>query len=338
MNVGGLVVNKPERNMALELVRATEAAAMSAGRWMGRGDKNASDNAAVNGMRFMLNTIEMDGIIVIGEGEKDEAPMLFNGEKLGTGNPPQVDIAVDPIDGTRLLSLGRPNAISVVALSERNTMFNPKHIFYMNKIAVGPEAAGVIDIEAPVSDNLFRVAKALEKSVEDVTVIVLDRPRHEQLITEIRETGARIRLISDGDIAGALMTCKPGIGIDMLIGIGGSPEAVVSACALKCVGGFMQCKLWPRNSDEAARCRELGMDLSAVLELNDLVSSDNVFFAATGVTDGELLSGVRYEGTKIRTNSIVMRSKSGTIRYIEAIHSLDKLDVISNIDYGPRFE
>lgn len=324
--------------MALELVRATEAAAMSAGRWMGRGDKNASDNAAVNGMRFMLNTIEMDGIIVIGEGEKDEAPMLFNGEKLGTGNPPQVDIAVDPIDGTRLLSLGRPNAISVVALSERNTMFNPKHIFYMNKIAVGPEAAGVIDIEAPVSDNLFRVAKALEKSVEDVTVIVLDRPRHEQLITEIRETGARIRLISDGDIAGALMTCKPGIGIDMLIGIGGSPEAVVSACALKCVGGFMQCKLWPRNSDEAARCRELGMDLSAVLELNDLVSSDNVFFAATGVTDGELLSGVRYEGTKIRTNSIVMRSKSGTIRYIEAIHSLDKLDVISNIDYGPRFE
>ena len=331
-------MNKPERNMALELVRATEAAAMSAGRWMGRGNKNASDNAAVNGMRFMLNTIEMDGIIVIGEGEKDEAPMLFNGEKLGTGNPPEVDIAVDPIDGTRLLSLGRPNAISVVALSERDTMFNPEHIFYMNKIAVGPEAAGAIDIEAPVSNNLFRVAKALDKSVEDVTVIVLDRPRHEQLITEIRETGARIRLISDGDIAGALMTCKPGIGIDMLIGIGGSPEAVVSACALKCVGGFMQCKLWPRNSEEAARCRELGMDLNAVLELDDLVSSDNVFFAATGVTDGELLSGVRYEGTKIRTNSIVMRSKSGTIRYIEAIHSLEKLDVISNIDYGPRFE
>lgn len=331
-------MNKPERNMALELVRATEAAAMSAGRWMGRGDKNASDNAAVNGMRFMLNTIEMDGTIVIGEGEKDEAPMLFNGEKLGTGNPPQVDIAVDPIDGTRLLSLGRSNAVSVVALSERNTMYDPKHIFYMNKIVVGPEAAGVIDIEAPVSDNLARVAGALDKSIEDVTVIVLDRPRHEQLITEIRETGARIRLISDGDIAGALMTCKPGIGIDMLIGIGGSPEAVVSACALKCVGGFMQCKLWPRNSEEAARCRELGMDLNAVLELNDLVSSDNVFFAATGVTDGELLSGVRYEGTQIRTNSIVMRSKSGTIRYIEAIHSLKKLDQISNIDYGPRFD
>ncbi|MDO9508831.1 MAG: class II fructose-bisphosphatase [Thermovirgaceae bacterium] len=331
-------MNKPERNLALELVRATEAAAMAAGRWMGRGDKNASDNAAVNGMRFMLNTIEMDGTIMIGEGEKDEAPMLFNGEKLGTGNPPEVDIAVDPIDGTRLLSLGRPNAISVVALSERNTMFDPKHIFYMNKIAVGPESAGAIDIEAPVSDNLARVAKALEKSVEDVTVIVLDRPRHEHLITEIRQAGARIKLISDGDIAGALMTCKPGIGIDMLIGIGGSPEAVITACALKCVGGFMQCKLWPRNSEEAGKCRELGMDLNDVMELNDLVSSDNVFFAATGITDGELLKGVIYEGSHIQTNSIVMRSKSGTIRYIDATHSLKKLDQIGNIDYGPKFE
>jgi len=264
--------------------------------------------------------------------------MLFNGEKLGTGNQPEVDIAVDPIDGTRLLSLGRPNAISVVALSERNTMFDPKHIFYMNKIAVGPGAEGVIDIEAPVVDNISKVARALKKSVEDVTVIVLDRPRHEQLISEIREAGARIRLISDGDIAGALMTCKPGSGIDMLVGIGGSPEAVVSACALKCVGGSMQCRLWPRNSEEAARCRELGMDLNAVLGVDDLVSSDNVFFAATGITDGELLDGVRYEGTQIRTKSIVMRSKSGTIRYIEAIHSLKKLDLISSIDYGPRFE
>ncbi len=331
-------MKKPERNMALELVRATEAAAMAAGRWMGRGDKNASDNAAVKGMRFMLDTIEMDGIIVIGEGEKDEAPMLYNGEKLGTGNLPSVDIAVDPIDGTRLLALGRPNAISVVALSERNTMFDPKHIFYMNKIAVGPDAAGAVDIEAPVSDNISRVARALDKSVEDVTVIVLDRPRHEQLITEIRQTGARIKMISDGDIAGALMTCKPGIGIDMLIGIGGSPEAVISACALKCVGGFMQCKLWPRNSDEAVKCRELGMDIGAVLGLDDLVSSDNVFFSATGITDGELLKGVRYEGKNIQTNSIVMRSKSGTIRYIDATHSLNKLDIISSIDYGPRFE
>ncbi|HPJ48116.1 MAG TPA: class II fructose-bisphosphatase, partial [Synergistales bacterium] len=246
-------MNKPERNMALELVRATEAAAMAAGRWMGRGDRNASDNAAVNGMRYMLNTIEMNGTIIIGEGEKDEAPMLFNGEKLGTGNNPEVDIAVDPIDGTRLLSLGRPNAVSVVALSERNTMFDPKHIFYMNKIAVGPSAAGVIDIEAPVYENLSRVAKALDKAVEDVTVVVLDRPRHEQLISEIREAGSRIRLISDGDIAGALMTCKNGSGIDLLMGVGGSPEAVISACALKCVGGTMECKLWPRNTEEAAR-------------------------------------------------------------------------------------
>jgi fructose-1,6-bisphosphatase II len=331
-------MDKPERNMALELVRATEAAAMAAGRWMGRGDKNASDNAAVNGMRFMLNTIEMDGTIVIGEGEKDEAPMLFNGEVLGTGNPPRVDIAVDPIDGTRLLSLGRPNAISVVALSERDTMFDPRHIFYMNKIATGPGAEGVLDIDAPIDVNIEKLARARGKSVEDITVIVLDRPRHEQLISEIRQAGARIRLISDGDIAGALMTCKPDSGIDMLVGIGGSPEAVVTACALKCVGGFMQCKLWPRNSEEAAKCRELGMDLNAVLELNDLVSSDNVFFAATGITDGELLKGVRYEGNSIRTNSIVMRSRSGTIRYVDAIHSLKKLDQISGVDYGPRFE
>jgi fructose-1,6-bisphosphatase II len=331
-------MDKPERNMALELVRATEAAAMAAGRWMGRGDKNASDNAAVNGMRFMLNTIEMDGTIVIGEGEKDEAPMLFNGEVLGTGNPPRVDIAVDPIDGTRLLSLGRPNAISVVALSERDTMFDPRHIFYMNKIATGPGAEGVLDIDAPIDVNIEKLARARGKSVEDITVIVLDRPRHEQLISEIRQAGARIRLISDGDIAGALMTCKPDSGIDMLVGIGGSPEAVVTACALKCVGGFMQCKLWPRNSEEAAKCRELGMDLNAVLELDDLVSSDNVFFAATGITDGELLKGVRYEGNRIRTNSIVMRSRSGTIRYVDAIHSLKKLDQISGVDYGPRFE
>lgn len=331
-------MNKPERNMALELVRATEAAAMAAGRWMGRGDRNASDNAAVNGMRYMLNTIEMNGFIVIGEGEKDEAPMLFNGEKLGTGDPPEVDIAVDPIDGTRLLSLGRPNAISVVALSERNTLFDPKHIFYMNKIAVGPAAAGAIDIEAPIQDNLSRVAKALNKAMEDVTVVVLDRPRHERLITEIREAGSRIRLISDGDIAGALMTCKTGSGIDLLVGVGGSPEAVISACALKCVGGNMQCKLWPRNTEEAARCRELGMDLNAVLSVDDLVTSDNVFFAATGVTDGEMLKGVRYEGDRIYSYSIVMRSKSGTIRYVDAIHSLKKLDLISSIDYGPKFE
>jgi fructose-1,6-bisphosphatase II len=324
--------------MALELVRATDAAAMAAGRWMGRGDKNASDNAAVNAMRYMLNTISMNGVVVVGEGEKDEAPMLYSGEVLGTGDEPPVDIAVDPIDGTRLLALGRPNAISVVALSERGTMYDPKHIFYMNKIAAGPEAAEVIDIEAPIAENLKGVAKALHKSVEDVTVVVLDRPRHEQIISEIRSAGARIRLIPDGDIAGALMTCREESGIDLLVGIGGSPEAVVSACALKCVGGNMQCKLWPRNSEEAARCRELGMDLRQVLSINDLVSSDNVFFAATGVTDGELLKGVRYEGSRIRTASLVMRSKSGTIRYVDAIHSLRKLEMFSDIEYGPRYD
>jgi len=338
MSIGGRTLAQPERNMALELVRATEAAAMAAGRWMGRGDKNASDNAAVNAMRYMLNTISMNGVVVVGEGEKDEAPMLYSGEVLGTGDEPPVDIAVDPIDGTRLLALGRPNAISVVALSERGTMYDPKHIFYMNKIAAGPEAAEVIDIEAPIAENLKGVAKALHKSVEDVTVVVLDRPRHEQIISEIRSAGARIRLIPDGDIAGALMTCREESGIDLLVGIGGSPEAVVSACALKCVGGNMQCKLWPRNSEEAAKCRELGMDLRQVLSINDLVSSDNVFFAATGVTDGELLKGVRYEGSRIRTASLVMRSKSGTIRYVDAIHSLRKLEMFSDIEYGPRYD
>jgi len=327
----------PDRNMALELVRVTEAAAMAAGRWMGRGDKNAADGAAVEAMRFMLNTVRMDGVVVIGEGEKDEAPMLYNGERLGSESEPQVDIAVDPIDGTRLTAMGLPGAVSVVAVAERGTMYDPRHIFYMNKIATGPEAASEIDIEAPVHENLARVAKAKRKSVEDITVVILDRPRHEGLIKEIRSAGARIRLIQDGDISGALTTCMPGSGIDLLLGIGGSPEAVVSACAIKCVGGNMVCKLWPRNDDEASRCRELGMDLDAVLGLDDLVDSNNVFFAATGVTDGELLRGVRYEGEHIRTHSLVMRSLSGTIRYIEAIHRLSKLQTISDISYGPRF-
>lgn len=327
----------PDRNMALELVRVTEAAAMAAGRWMGRGDKNAADGAAVEAMRFMLNTVRMDGVVVIGEGEKDEAPMLYNGERLGSESEPQVDIAVDPIDGTRLTAMGLPGAVSVVAVAERGTMYDPRHIFYMNKIATGPEAASEIDIEAPVRENLARVAKAKRKSVEDITVVILDRPRHEGLIKEVRSAGARIRLIQDGDISGALTTCMPGSGIDLLLGIGGSPEAVVSACAIKCVGGNMVCKLWPRNDDEASRCRELGMDLDAVLGLDDLVDSNNVFFAATGVTDGELLRGVRYEGEHIRTHSLVMRSLSGTIRYIEAIHRLSKLQTISDISYGPRF-
>ena len=324
----------PDRNLALEMVRATEAAAMSAGRWMGRGDKNGVDGAAVNAMRFILNTVAMDGQVVIGEGEKDEAPMLFNGEHLGASEDPKVDIAVDPIDGTRLTALGLPNAVSVVAFADRGTMFNPQHIFYMNKVATGPFAAHAINIEATPSDNIRAVARALRKSVEDVTVVVLDRPRHEELIKEIRAMHARIRLIPDGDVAGALSTCKPYSGTDLLMGVGGSPEAVITACAIKCVGGNMQCKLWPRNDEEREKCKEKGMDVDKVLTLNDLVSSENVFFAATGVTDGDWVKGVRYEADGIHTSSIVMRAKSGTIRYIDAVHNTQKLDEISGIRYG----
>jgi len=323
----------PDRNIALEMVRATEAAAMAAGRWMGRGDKNGVDGAAVNAMRFMLNNVNMDGRVVIGEGEKDEAPMLFNGEKLGTGCDPQVDIAVDPIDGTRLTAQGLPNAVSVVAFAERGTMFDPQHIFYMDKIATGPYAAHAINIEASPSDNIRAVARALRKSVEDVTVIVLDRPRHEELIKEIRSMHARIRLIPDGDVAGALSTCKPNSGIDLLMGIGGSPEAVITACAVKCVGGNMQCKLWPRNDDERRRALAQGVELDRVLTHGDLIDSDNVFFAATGITRGELLDGVQYFGGGARTSSIVMRSKSGTIRQVVATHRWDKLMRFSQIKF-----
>jgi fructose-1,6-bisphosphatase II len=315
------------------MVRATEAAAMSASRWMGRGDKNGVDGAAVNAMRYVLNTVPMEGVVVIGEGEKDEAPMLFNGEKLGRGGEPKVDIAVDPIDGTRLTALGLPNAVSVVAFAERGSMFNPKHIFYMDKIATGPAAADAIDINVPIGDNIRAVANALGKRVEDVTVIVLDRPRHEKIIREIRAVSARIRLIMDGDVAGALATCKAGSGIDLMVGVGGSPEAVITACAIKCVGGNMQCKLWPRNDEEANRCRDEGMDLDRVLQLNDLVSSDNVYFAATGVTEGDWLGGVKYVGDTIKTSSLVMRSKSGTIRYINAEHKYKKLDMLGDVNY-----
>ena len=306
---------------------------MAASRFMGRGDKNAVDGAAVNAMRLVLNTVYMDGTVVIGEGEKDDAPMLFNGEKLGRGKDPQVDIAVDPIDGTTLTAYGRPNGVSVVAFAERGTMYDPRHIFYMDKIATGPAAAHAIDIDASVTDNIHAVAKALGKRAEDVTVIILDRPRHEAIIKEIRTAQARIRLIPDGDVAGALSTCKFDSGIDLLLGVGGSPEAVISACALKCVGGNMQCKLWPRNEDEANQCREAGMDVNKVLTLDDLVGSDNVYFAATGVTDGDWLHGVKYVGDTIHTSSLVMRSKSGTIRYIEAEHKYRKLEAYANVNY-----
>lgn len=324
----------PTRNLALDLVRVTEAAALAAARYMGRGNKIAADKAAVDAMRLILNTIEMDGIIVIGEGEKDEAPMLFNGEKLGTGQPPALDIAVDPIDGTRPLSNGIGNSIATVALAPRGTMFNPGPAMYMDKIAVGPEAHDVIDLNAPVIDNLRAIAKAKGEDVEDLTVVILDRPRHEKLIAEVREkTGARIRLIPDGDVAGALMTAWPGSGIDVLIGVGGSPEGVLAACALRAMGGNIQGKLVARNQDELDRGKAEGYDFDKVLMMDDLVSSNDVFFAATGITNGDLLKGVDYFAHGATTESLVVRGLTGTVRRIHATHRLDKLGRISYIPY-----
>ena len=323
----------PDRNLALELVRVTEAAALAAGRFMGRGDKEGGDRAAVDAMRLVLNSVEMDGVVVIGEGEKDEAPMLYNGETLGTGRAPQVDIAVDPIDGTRLLALGKGNSLATVALADRGSMFNPGPIVYMNKIAVGPEARGVIDMEATTLVNLRSVARAKGKDVRDLTVVVLERPRHEKLIAEIRAAGARIRLITDGDVAGSLMTAWPDSGVDVLMGIGGTPEGVLSACALKAMGGEIQGRLVARSDDEARQARELGYNLEQVLTINDLVRTDNVFFAATGITDGELLHGVKYYGDGAQTHSLVMRSKSGTVREIVARHRWEKLMKFSQVKY-----
>ncbi len=323
-----------ERNLAMELVRATEAAALNAARWMGKGDKNASDQAAVDALRSVLNSVDMDGIVVIGEGEKDEAPMLFIGEQIGNGNQPQVDIAVDPIDGTRLLAQGMPNSIAVVTISERGTMYAaPPGIFYMQKIAVGPEAAEAIDIERSTEWNIKSVADALHLHVEDITVTVLDRPRHEQLIKEIRAAGARIKLITDGDVLGALDAAMPDTGVNMLMGIGGAPEGVLAACGLKCIGGNMQAKPWPRNDEDRRKAAESGADLSKVFGINDLVSGDDIFFAATGITDGELMHGVRYFPNGATTSSIAMRSRSGTIRYVNARHTFDKLMRISTIPY-----
>lgn len=328
-----MVAEQPDRNLALDLVRVTEAAALAAGRWMGRGAKNAADQAAVDAMRLMLNTIEMDGVIVIGEGEKDAAPMLFNGERLGTGAPPLVDIAVDPIDGTSLTATGRSGALSVVALAPRGTMYAPGKLVYMDKIAVGPEAKGVIDINAPVEVNLRAIAKAKARDIDDLTVMILDRPRHAELITQVRLTGARIRLISDGDVAAAISASTEGTGIDALLGVGGSPEAVITAAALKCLGGEIQCKLWPRDARERQFALENSLDLEQVLTMDDLVRSEDVFFAATGITRGELLDGVQYFGTGARTTSVVMRSKSGTIRHIVAAHRWDKLMQFSQIKF-----
>ncbi len=324
----------PDRNLAMELMRATEAAALAAGRWMGRGDKNAADGAAVEAMRVVLSSVRMEGVVVIGEGEKDEAPMLYNGEQIGDGSPPSMDIAVDPVDGTTLTALGRGGAIAVIAMSERGTMFDPGPCVYMEKIAAGPAAADVIDIDAPVKANLEAVAKALGEKVSDVTAVVLDRDRHSDIIRDCREAGARIRLIPDGDVAGAISVAWRNSGNDILFGVGGTPEGVIAACALKALGGSIQGKLWPRNDEERKSAVDAGYDLDKVLMLDDLVSGDDVFFAATGITDGELLRGVRYWGEGAGTQSLVMRSKSGTIRIIEAQHHWTKLNAYSAVKYS----
>ncbi len=322
-----------ERNLGMDLVRATEAAALRSGRWMGRGDKNGADQAAVDAMRMALNSVPMNGIVVIGEGEKDEAPMLYIGERVGTGEGEEIDVAVDPVEGTTLLAEGMPGAIAIVAVAERHSFYNWRGIPYMDKLAVGERAKGVIDINAPVAYNIRAVARTLNKQVEDVTVVVLDRPRHRDLIRQIREVGARIKLIPHGDVSAGIMTSIENPPADLLMGIGGAPEAVLTAAALKCLGGEIQCKVWPRNDEERARIAELGIDPRQVLTTRDLVRGENVVVAATGITSGEFLRGVEYFGGGARTHSVVMRSRSGTVRYIDATHRWDKLMRISDMPY-----
>src|SRR5512139_3738993 len=328
-----LMHRDPTRNLALELARVTEAAALAAGRFMGRGDKEAADGAAVNAMRIVLQTVDMNGIIVIGEGEKDNAPMLYNGEMVGNGMQPDVDVAVDPIDGTRPLAFGRTNSLATVAIAPRGTMFNPGPFVYMNKIAVGPEAKGVINIEKSITENLQAIAKAKHKDVEDLTTIILDRDRHKEMIAEIRRAGARIRQIPDGDVAAALMTAWPNSGVDVLLGVGGTPEGVIAACALRAMGGEIQGKLFARDEEELRRGQEAGYHFDEILAMDDLVSSEDVFFAATGITDGELLKGVRYFGDGASTDSLVVRGLTGTVRQINAVHRLDKLRQLGTVKY-----
>lgn len=323
----------PERNLALELVRVTEAAALAAARWQGRGDKEGADKAAVDAMRVVLNTVSMDGIVVIGEGEKDEAPMLYNGEHLGTGEAPLTDIAVDPVEGTSLVAQGRANAIAVIAIAERGTMFDPGPCFYMEKLVVGPDAVGSIDLDRPPAENVRAVARAKGEDPRDVTVTILDRPRNHDLIAEVRKSGARIRLIQDGDVAGALSALWPGGGSDMLYGIGGTPEGIISAVAVRCIGGEIQGRLWPRNAEEQQRAIGAGYNLDMVMVTEDMVKSENCFFAATGITDGTFLKGVSYAGDSATTQSLVMRSKSGTVRTVDARHQLNKLAAFSEVDY-----
>ena len=323
----------PDRNLALELARVTEAAAMAAGRWVGRGDKIGADGAAVNAMRKLINTVSMRGVVVIGEGEKDHAPMLFNGEEVGDGTGPECDVAVDPIDGTTLNAKGMPNALAVIAVADRHSMYDPSAVFYMEKLVTGPEAADVVDITAPPAENVRRVAKAKNREPGDVTVVVLDRPRHDSLVSEIRAAGARIKFISDGDVAGAIMAARAGTGVDLLMGVGGTPEGIIAACAIKCLGGVIQGRLWPTDDAERQRAVDAGHDLDRVLYTDDLVSGDNCFVAITGITDGELVRGVHYTGGGATTQSLVMRSKSGTIRTINSEHQLVKLRQYSAVPF-----
>lgn len=323
----------PDRNLALDLVRVTEAAAMAAGRWVGRGDKDGADKAAVDAMRAMSDTLPVSGVVVIGEGEKDQAPMLHNGEGIGDHAGPPCDIAVDPIDGTTLTAKGMGNAISVLAVAPRGTMFDPSAVFYMDKLVTGPDAAGAVDIEAPVAYNVRAVAKAKGIRAEDVTVCMLDRPRHARLAQEVRETGARIRLVSDGDVAGAVVAARDDSGVDLLLGVGGTPEGVIAACAIKCLGGVMQARLSPRSDAERDRALAAGHDLARVLTADDLVRGDEAFFVATGITDGQLLRGVRYGRRATTTESLVMRARSGTVRFVVSEHQLERLGAYSVIEY-----
>jgi fructose-1,6-bisphosphatase II len=323
----------PDRNLALELARVTESAAMAAARWVGRGDKNGADGAAVHAMRSLIRTVSMDGVVVIGEGEKDKAPMLYNGEQVGDGTGPACDVAVDPIDGTRLAANGMPNAISVLAVAARGSMYDPSAVFYMSKLVTGPAAADTVDIRAPAADNIAAVAKAKGCARQDVTVMILDRPRHSELISQVRATGARIKLITDGDVAGAIMAARDGTGVDLLLGTGGTPEGIIAACAVKCLGGVILGILSPHDDAERRRALDAGLDLDRVLTTDDLVASDDVFFAATGITDGELMAGVRYRAGGATTHSLVMRSRSGTIRSINSEHQLWKLRAYSSVNF-----
>ena len=331
----GHVTVRPDRNLALELVRVTEAAALAAARMVGRGDKEGADQAAVDAMRHVLDSVSMDGVVVIGEGEKDEAPMLFNGEQIGNGTPPQVDIAVDPLEGTRLTALGMPSAISVIALAERGTMFDPGPCVYMEKIAGGPEIADLLDLDRPLPETLALVAERKQIDIRDVMVVMLDRERHHDAMSQVRDAGARVRLIMDGDVSAAMLAVSDNSPVDLLWGIGGTPEGVISAAAIKCIGGELLGRLWPRNDEERQAAVDGGYDLARVLQCDDLVAGNDVFFSATGVTDGDVLQGVRYQGDRgATTESLVMRSRSGTVRRISARHDRAKLRAVVGVRYG----